>query len=266
MNMSEALNGLVSDLVRRGLPSDYAERAAAELADHHGDLVDELQRTGWSESQAATEASRRLGDSRTLVKKTVREYQRRYWCARWPLITFLLGPIPMLVLTYAAIVLVLYIVLTPLEKLGLFRQTLPDGIITGGEWLMNLLAIALTGFVAPAITMLTLARLAKRAALDWRWLVVSACLLGLTVGMVRCGFREVRLNPTVDGKPVLADQPLVTVGFPLLAPTWRAAWKWYAYDLQQICQVLLPLLLVAAFSLRAKQLSLRAQRLATGGC
>jgi hypothetical protein len=266
MNTPESLNGIVSDLVRRGLPVDYAERAAAELADHHRDLADELRHTGWNESEALTEASRRLGDSRTFVKKTVREYQHRYWCARWPLITFLLGPIPILFLTYVAFVLVLYIVFTPLEKLGVFRQYPPDGTLTMGEWLLNLLAIALIGFIGPAITMLMLARLAKRAALNWKWLVLSACLLGLTVGMMRCGFREVRLNPTMDGKPVLADQPLITFGVPLFAPSWREAWNWYTYDLQQICQILLPLAIVSAVTLRARQQSLYSAQLIADGC
>ena len=94
MNTPESLNGMVSDLIRRGLPADYATRAAAEFSDHHRDLVEELQASGLSESQATTEASHRLGDSRTLVKKTVREYQRRFWCGRWPLLMFLFGPIP----------------------------------------------------------------------------------------------------------------------------------------------------------------------------
>jgi hypothetical protein len=267
MNTPESLNGIVSDLVRRGLPVEYAQRAATELADHHRDLVEELQGTGLDEKQASTEASRRLGDSRALVKKTVREYQRRYWCARWPLLTFLLGPIPILILTYVAFMLALYMVLTPLEKLGLFRQTAPDGIITTAEWLLTLLAIALVGFAGPAVTMFVLARLAKRAALHWKWLVVSACLLGLTVGMVRCGFHEARLQPrTMDGNPVLADQGIMTIGVPILAPTWREAWNWYTYDLQQICQVLLPLAVVAAICLRAKQLSLHSARLIADGC
>ena len=40
------LEDIAADLVRRGLPVDYAQRAAAEFADHHRDLVDELQRSG----------------------------------------------------------------------------------------------------------------------------------------------------------------------------------------------------------------------------
>jgi hypothetical protein len=70
----------------------------------------------------------------------------------------------------------------------------------------------------------------------------------------------------MDGKPVLADQPIVTFGGPLFAPSWRAAWKWYTYDLQQICQFLLPLGIVAAATVRTKQLSLRAERIVIDGC
>src|SRR5690242_13501922 len=39
MNTPEALNHLVVQLVRRGLPVDYAERAVAEFDDHHRDLL-----------------------------------------------------------------------------------------------------------------------------------------------------------------------------------------------------------------------------------
>ena len=41
------LESIASDLVRRGLPVEYAQRAAAELADHHGDLVAELRAWVW---------------------------------------------------------------------------------------------------------------------------------------------------------------------------------------------------------------------------
>jgi hypothetical protein len=259
MNKPEVLDGMVSDLIRRGLPADYATRAAAEFADHHRDLVEELQATGLSESQATTEASKRLGNARTLMKKTVREYQRRYWCARWPLVTFLLAPIPLLLLSSAATMLALFCVEWSLEKTGVIGPYAPDGIISWGEWWAEKLMLVSVGFAAPAFTMLALVRLTKRAALDWKWLAVSGCVLGLTVGMNRCQFPEAFMHPTtMDGKPVPADQPLITLGVPLFAQTWRGAWKWYTQDLQQICQVLLPLGFAAIVAMRAKRMSQRA--------
>ena len=47
---------IATDLVRRGLPVDYAQRATAELADHHRDLVAELRAVGLDETAASTEA------------------------------------------------------------------------------------------------------------------------------------------------------------------------------------------------------------------
>jgi hypothetical protein len=250
MNTPEALIGMVSDLIRRGLPADYAERTAAEFADHYRDLVEELRDSGWSESHAATEATRRLGDSRTLVKKTVREYQRRYLCGRWPLITFLLGPIPLLLLSWIATMLALWL----LEQTGIFGPYAPDGIISWREWWIEKLILYSVGFAAPAVTMFALVRLAKRAALNWKWLVVSACVLGVAVGMMRCQFPGGTMR--IESMP--ADQPGIALGVPLFAQTWHGVWKWYSQDLQQICQVLLPLGLTAIMVMRAKRVSQRA--------
>ena len=161
--------------------------------------MEELCATGLSESHAATEATNRLGDSRTLVKKTVREYQRRYWCARWPLVTFLLAPIPLLLLSWTATMLALICMGWSLEKIGVPGPDAPDGIISWGEWWAGKLVLVSVGFAAPAAAMLALVQLAKRAALDWKWLTVSACVLGFTVGMIRCQFPEAFMHPTTNG-------------------------------------------------------------------
>ena len=97
MNTQELHDGFQTELVRRGLPADYASGAAAELADHHRDVVEELRATGLDDSAAETEAAQRLGDRRLLVKKAVREFQRRHWCGRWPLLTFFIGPVVLLI-------------------------------------------------------------------------------------------------------------------------------------------------------------------------
>ena len=65
----------------------------------------------------------------------------------------------------------------------------------------------------------------------------------------------------MDGKPLPADQQVMTLGFPLFAQTWLAIWKWYTHDLQQICQVFLPLGLTAIAVMRTKRMSQRASLL-----
>jgi hypothetical protein len=260
MNTPEALNHLVVQLVRRGLPVDYAERAVAEFDDHHRDLLGELHAGGWSDSHAAAEATRRLGDSRTLIKKTAREYQRRHWCARWRLITFLFGPVPLLLLSWIALTLAMFCIVWPLERIGILPAIYDSGTLSAGQCLVMRLWFASLGFGVPAFTMLVLIRLARRAALNWKWVAVSACILGLAMGMLRCQFHPASLEfLTTFNKFRRFNHPTIALGIPFYSyPTWFHAWKWYTYDLQQICQVLLPMGVVAIMARRAKLLSQRA--------
>src|SRR6185436_10640733 len=135
-------------------------------------------------------------------------------------------PIPLLLLSWTATMLALFCMGWSLEKIGVPDPGAPDGIISWGEWWAEKLVLVSVGFAAPAAAMLALMRLAKRAALDWKWLTVSGCVLGLTVGMIRCQFPEAFMHPTtMDGKPLPADQQVMTLGFSLFAQTWLAIWK-----------------------------------------
>lgn len=268
------LAGLAATLVRRGLPIDYAHRAAAEIADHHRDLTDEFCASGMSESQAESEAAQRLGDTRTLVKKTVREYQRRHWCGRWPLLTFSFGPIAMLLLAWIATGLVVFAISWPLMKLGIVGPHERDGIITIGEWVIDRTILVWFLFAVPAAIVWALARLARRAALRWPWVALAACVLALTVSMVKSGFPDPALHPTtMDGQELAADTHVLTIGLPVFAPDTskllphlpQMLWDWFTRDLKQTAQLLFPLIVAAGVLFRARQLSLRAQQLAIEG-
>ena len=73
MKCETSLDRMVGELVHRGLPIDYAQRAAAELRDHHLDLVAEAERGGLNGESAELLAAHRLGDAKSL--------RRRPW--RW---------------------------------------------------------------------------------------------------------------------------------------------------------------------------------------
>lgn len=261
MHKPKALNDLVLQLVRRGLPVDYAERAAAEFDDHHRDLLAELYAAGWSDSPAAAEAIRRLGDSRTLIKRTVREYQRRHWCGRRPLLTFLFGAISLLMLSWIAATLAAFCIVRPLEAIGALQaEGYDSGTLTTGQVLVMRLWFVSLGFAAPALTMYALMRLAARAAVDWKWIAVSACVIGLATGMWRFQLYPASLEfSAVFNKFQRFNYPTIALGIPFYSyPTWFHVWKWYTYDLQQICQVLLPTGIAALMMWRAKRMSQRA--------
>jgi hypothetical protein len=260
--------------VRRGLPIEYAQRAAAEIADHHRDLIDELQATGMSTPQAEMEATRRLGDARNLVKQTVREYQRRRWCARWPLLTFLIAPLPLLILSWTATALLVMGVFWPFIKLGLVQTDQHDGIISTAEWIADRLVVAWFLFAVPAMLVVVFARIARRAALSWQWVVLATCILAFSTGMIHSGFADPAHKHTMlDGTPLPADAHVMTLWVPIFAPNtatpamlWKSLWQWFTCDIAQASQLLLPLVVAAAVLFRARQVSLHAEKLALSDC
>ncbi|HJS06388.1 MAG TPA: hypothetical protein VJ809_01975 [Pirellulales bacterium] len=266
MNRPESLNGIVSDLIRRGLPADYSNRAVAELADHHRDLLDEMQASGMSESQAAVEASRRLGDSQTLVKNVVGEYQRRYWCARWPLVTFLLVPVPTWMAAYIATALVMIGVARCLWAVGLIEsRNLHVAISTAPFWFLCSVDVFLWVGI-PTLLTIGLAYLAKRSALGWQWVALAACVMALSAGSVRME-RVMTVDPQTLTRA--ADrQYRVWVSLPLIEPGWwhRTGWRrWYGGYPVQAFQFFVPLAAGGTFLFRARQLAQRAERLAIAG-
>ena len=272
MNKPDVLSGMVPELIRRGLPVEYAQRAASEFADHYRDLAEELQATGLSESQASTEASRRLGDPRSLAKKTVREYQRRYWCARWPLITFLLAPIPTVIIGWLATAYSILGVIKVLGLLGCAEVNEHTSDITSPAVRTLLFAFVAWSLLAiPAIVTFGFARLAKRSALHWRWVAITACIVGISVGTVRfervADGKNFRTVYDSDAKPLPKNQYIASV--PLFEPSFwngRSLCRWYTHGLLQPFQLLLPSMIGAMVLLRRNQLSRRDGRLHLADC
>jgi len=253
------LDGLAAELVGRGLPVDYAQRAASEIADHHRDLVSELRSTGLDETAAAAEASRRLGESRTLTKKTVREYQRRFWCGRWPLLTFFIGPIPLVILTWVATWIAVFCFVWPLQKLAIIGNYQPDGVLSTWERLVCLGGQAWFLLATPALALLILSQLAARAALGRSWVVLTAGILAMFSGLFLCEFAGNCFRFTLP-----ADQGLLMVGFPFVR-FWLGTRNWGTLA-PYIAQVLLPLGIATVILLRNRQLSLRARQLVLDDC
>ena len=113
------------------------------------------------------------------MKKTVREYQRRYWCGRWPLITFLLGPIPLLLLAVAGDRRWLsFCDCWPLEQAGLGRteRSGRHDISLANCWSIDALCACDSARLRRRWSCRRWPGLAKRAALSWRGSCVSrAC-------------------------------------------------------------------------------------------
>jgi hypothetical protein len=221
------LEHIAVDLIRRGLPIDYAQRAAAELVDHHRDLVAELQNAGVDESAALAEASRRLGDSHTLVKKTVREYQRRHWCGRWPLMTFLLGPLPAMCLVSLAIALVLMGIAATGDAFGV-RLGPPDGKTSITELLCIEGIWGLLFALPPMLVSIVFLWLARRSSCGLAWGGIAGIEVALLSGLSHfdVDYQHGRLQ----------------VGWPIDMPTMSGWFDWYfSSSWRHLLQFSLPL-------------------------
>ncbi len=216
-----ALENLAADLIRRGLPVEYAQRSARELADHRGDLMAELRAAGIDEDAASAEAWRRLGDVRSIVRKSVSEYQGRYWCGRWPLLSFLLGPVLMLVATWIAVGLTFSAIVYVSHWLGLSS----DGHMDRGELLGSYgMWIGVTVLV-PCLIAACFWRLARRAAIVAAWPLMSCVTLGLLAGQV-----FVTIDPA---------KAMMTAGI-----VYPPSLIWFTSHPAQLVQFMLPLLMV----------------------
>lgn len=264
MSKHAALEGMASALVRQGVSAEYAERVAAEFTDHHRDLTEELQSAGFSEAHAAEEATRRLGDARTLGKKTLREYQRRYWCGRWRWATFLFGPLPLMIVAWAVSALVTLCVVWPLVQLGVLPPDCPDGIMTSSELAAIYFIQIWYLFVLPAIVMLVIVRLARRAALSSAWVMLAACVVAAIVLPNECWLAvdSIERAAFLDGMngAVPADRLVSRI---ILPTSWEQVRM-----LARInhAQGLIPLGIAGVFLLRRRQLAITDHELTNAAC
>jgi hypothetical protein len=221
------LEHVAADLVRRGLPIDYAQRAAAEFIDHRRDLLSELCAAGLDEVAADEEASRLLGDTRMLVEKTVREYRRRFWCGRWPLMTFLLGPLPTMCLVSLAIALILTGIAAAGDAFGV-RLGPPDGKTSITE-LLCIEGIWCLMFALPPILVASVFLwLARRSGCGLAWGGIAGIEVALLSGLTHfdADYQHGRLQ----------------VGWPIDIPTMSGWLNWYfSSSWRHLLQFSLPL-------------------------
>jgi hypothetical protein len=260
VNRHEPLDGMISELVRRGLPVEYARRAAAEIDDHRRDLAEELRASGRTDSEIAEQVSQRLGDDRTLIENTVRAHQRRYWCGRWRLTAFLLAPLPAFIAAYIGTAILMTAGVKILSRLGYVETDQLHVALSDVSLSVKYTVLIWLFIVLPAILTYVFVRLANRAALGWRWIALVACVVGFAMGAVRVE----RVAPdksfwvtNVNGRPVPQHVDFV-IRIPI-EPNWwsAAAYRQSPTIALNACQLLLPMAIAALVTLRARQLALR---------
>lgn len=222
---------LYAELIRRGLPTDYARRTAEELDDHRADLLADLRAQHAEHPEAI--ANERLGESRALAKRIASDYQRRSWFGRWPLISFLLLPPVLLIAAWTT----LFAAIGGLATLAIWITGSPGEYTTGrsieSARTFYYFAFAIISVAIPLAVAWWYSRYALTAAQSRVYLLLACLSFGLANGLLH---HDLWIDPND------ASQAMNGFGMPLpyiAAPLELV--KYYAQPVQ-FAQLLIPVL------------------------
>ncbi len=238
MDIQQPLDRLAQELKRRGLPQEYVARYVDELNDHIIDLIEE-RRSGMSKDAPNSDAlntkptdwneiAARIGDPATLAEAASVEFSRRTFCGRHPVLMFLLAPLPLAVLAWAAMFAASFGLMAGIVAIAQWLGGDADMGVTVARWPTGVVWMFATLFVLsatapPAALTVLLCRLANRSGLSWRWSLAACLVLALVAGMFQASFGPPVTVGDGDGR--------IMLGFGM----------WLFPPVQQLLQFALPL-------------------------
>jgi|SRR5579863_4967093 len=192
------------ELEERGLPGTYSARLLEELTEH----LNDIQRENLS-MEALASAEEKLGTPESLAAAAQKEYLRRTFAGRHPFLTFVIGPIPIVFVTWYVLVLLCFSCksfVAPYKPANMLPPTAFEWLVVYGQ--MN--AVRFLPFVLLALFFVRVGRRACRPAL----------------GMVACGI--VAYIAFINDIYVLlpTDEHNLAVGFAPQLGLWRWQDRW----------------------------------------
>jgi hypothetical protein len=242
MEAREPLETLRRDLLRRGLPAIYVGRAVQELADHHADVVADDET-----ADAAAAAWRQIGDVAHLGNELVHKYRQQTFAGRHPLLTFVIAPLPAVLLVWAATLAIGWhavFLIAPLVWSWQEGQTVSE---MDPRMVWTLLTFHYASLIVPpAASALWFCRLTRKSGRGLVWGAASCVLVALLAFVLISDFRL----------PYEAHQGRLLLGLALPLPAdWPALNAFGLWQLlrpeRQLLQALAPLAVLAIAAWRA---------------
>jgi hypothetical protein len=189
-------DALRAELARRGLPPAYIERLLGELDDHYTDLLEERSSSMGAARKLDFETNilqERIGEPTQLAIFAAEQYRARSFWGRHPIVTFVLGPLPFLlvswIITGCAVVWSAEGITYVCDHwFGIEQDKIvyadhlwtQAGVMLVASWLILVFP--------PVLVAVALCRTARRNAVSWRWPIISCVLLSLMAGFLTVGY------------------------------------------------------------------------------
>jgi hypothetical protein len=190
-------DALRAELEQRGLPPAYIERLLGELDDHFTDLLEERSSSMGAARKLDFEANdlqERLGEPTQLAIFAAEQYRARSFWGRHPFVTFVLGPLPFLlicwIITGCAVVWSAEGITYICEHwFGIVQDKIvyadhlwaQAGVMTFCTWMI----VAFP----PTLVAAVMCRTARRNAVSWRWPIIACMLISFVIGFMAVGYR-----------------------------------------------------------------------------
>ena len=186
---------LRSELRRQRLPQAYIVRLLAELDDHYEDLLEERSTSMGAARKLQVpqngqeDLQQRLGEPAQLALFAAEKYHARSFWGRYPWVTYLLLPLPLLVVCWIVYGVAYWAITSGIYFVGVHAFGWSEDMLANAAdhvWLQatGLAFMSWYVIVLPPLTAAwLLCRTYRRNALDWRWPAVGCVLLAVIAGM-----------------------------------------------------------------------------------
>lgn len=192
MARQQWLEQLAQKLAEHDVPARCQQRLLEELRDHWSDITDEENRM----STELETTARRMGNPTLIAGVAAATYRRPGFLGRHPLLTFILGPLPVVILTAVLFALAIVAAAWVTGIAAELDNREPGTQISPAA--LTLLATFQHGirFVPFVVAALFFAWLGMRTGVRGRWCLAACTLIGLVAGAF-----VVTLAVPTDGGP-----------------------------------------------------------------
>lgn len=179
MDFQPFLNRMRKELESRGFSSAYVQRLLHEWHDHLIDLSEEKGNAMSMDASLSGGLVNRMGEPRELADAAAKEFRKRTFAGRHPVVTFLLAPIPLTIVAWIGMFL-LGIGGVELAKWMMGGELTPSS----GEWtptaIFGAYAMLYAFVLTPPISLATyFVRLSRNSLRGWKWGLASCLLIAL---------------------------------------------------------------------------------------